>query len=89
MSRAPYIVQIEPLIRTGEIKKFEDLNILAVLSPVELTIRWKEKQKAKKGEKAFIWKECEEKIKLRPGIVLHRRWRDLNDFEKELLPEQL
>lgn len=86
MDRALYFTQLKPAIVADKVKEFEEFNLLAVLKPVEITVFWKIKRKSKEGK--IRWKDHEETVKLKPGIVLHPKWRPLNEFEKEFSQEK-
>ena len=82
MARAPYFVQLEEIIKRKAVLRTPGFNLLAVRELVELIVRWKVKKKG-------VWQEQEENIVLKPGIVLHLRWRILNKAEMELSDEEL
>ena len=75
--RAPYEVQIKELERTGQTKLIEKHNIYAILSPVEITVRW-----IKDG------KEYREIDTLNPGMVLYPRPRKLSKWERKLSKDE-
>jgi len=85
MARAVYLAELREAIKTGKIKERPGYELLEVLEPIQIPVRWKEKIVVRR--KGVIigthYREYLGVVVFNPGDVLHPLWREANEWERE------
>jgi len=79
-TRAAYWRKFKEVAIDTKIAKELPYEIIELLAPVGVPVRWKEKVTRKQGK---VWREYPGLIEYKPGEVLHREWRSASQWEIE------
>jgi len=79
-TRAAYWRKFKEVAIDTKIAKELPYEIIELLAPVGVPVRWKEKVTRKQGK---VWREYPGLIEYKPGEVLHREWRKASSWEVE------
>jgi len=85
---AAYWMEFQPKIRKGMkgmARELAEYEIIEVLQPILISVRWKEKARVIQKGKVIreYWQEYSGLVEYKPGEVLHREWRGACEWEIE------
>jgi len=79
-TRAAYWNEFQEAIKKGMAREIPEYEVLEVLAPIRISVRWKEKVTRREGK---VWREYQDLAEYQPGEVLHREWRPASQWETE------
>jgi len=79
--RAPYLYQLQPLIKEGKLRLTSDGLVIEVRGPVQVTVHWQQKVRGKLKGFQTEWMA-------NPGQVLAIIWRDVANWERGQFEQQ-
>lgn len=72
-------------IDTGLARELLEFEVLEVLTPIEIPVRWKQRRQIRRGGEVVgtVWRDCDGVAQYTPGQVLHKEWRKARPWEVE------